>query len=33
MAKTLWEKSEELGGIKFDFLANSEAKAEAKSEA
>jgi NAD(P)-dependent dehydrogenase (short-subunit alcohol dehydrogenase family) len=27
-AKALWEKSEELGGIKFDLLAKSEAKAE-----
>jgi NAD(P)-dependent dehydrogenase (short-subunit alcohol dehydrogenase family) len=33
IAKALWEKSEELGGIKFDFIANSEAKAEAESEA
>jgi NAD(P)-dependent dehydrogenase (short-subunit alcohol dehydrogenase family) len=28
-AKALWEKSEELGGIKFEFLASSEPKIEA----
>jgi hypothetical protein len=32
MAKALWEKSEELGWIKFDLIANIESKAEAKSE-
>jgi NAD(P)-dependent dehydrogenase (short-subunit alcohol dehydrogenase family) len=32
-AKALWEKSEELGGIKFEFLASSEPKIEATPEA